>query len=91
MRANTSPIQIKIASPVLCMAQGLTGCGGGGSNMAISNKIIQFDCTNSPSCPSLTISSDPVYVLPNGAASPFRGLADPSLRKDPDNSRLWLS
>ena len=32
-----------------------------------------------------------MYVLPNGQTSPIRGHADPSIRKDPNSDRLWMS
>ena len=79
---------------VLLAALGFTSCGGGSSATLPAAPVvptIQFDCTDSPSCPAISINGDPVYILPNGGASPFRGFADPSLRKDPNSPRLWLS
>ena len=70
----------------------LFSCGGASPAATDTNvQTIHFDCTDSPSCPAISVAGDPIYVLPNGADSPFRGLADPSMRKDPDSARLWLS
>jgi hypothetical protein len=80
----------------LCLGSALLlcACGGGGSAAPVTDptsQTIHFDCTDGPSCPAININGDPLYVLPNGASSPFRGFADPSMRKDPDSARLWLS
>jgi hypothetical protein len=56
-----------------------------------SQGTIQFDCRDNSDCPAISIAGDPVYVLPNGKPGPFRGLADPSMRKDPDSNRIWMS
>lgn len=50
----------------------------------------KFDCT-AANCPRLVINGDPESTLPNGQPAPFRGYADPSIRKDPDSNRLWLA
>jgi hypothetical protein len=49
-----------------------------------------FDCIGS-GCPPLEIAGDAESTLPNGQPSPFRGFADPSMRRDPDSGRLWLA
>lgn len=53
---------------------------------------IKLDCrAASPDCPEVVIAGDPVAELPGGVPSPFRGYGDPSLRRDPQSGRLWLS
>lgn len=49
-----------------------------------------FDCVGK-ACPSIEIAGDAASTLPGGAASPFSGFADPSLRRDPASSDLWLA
>ncbi len=69
-----------------------TACGGGTTGTENNLPVtIKFDCTDGPDCPAINISGDPVYVLPNGKTSPMRGHADPSIRKDPNSDRLWMS
>ncbi len=51
-----------------------------------------FDCLGDGACPEITIQGDPVATLPDGSLSPFRGTADPSIRKDPTtDNKFWLS
>jgi hypothetical protein len=71
----------------------LSGCHGGTDTPPANNPpvTISFDCAAGPSCPEILPAGDPVYTLPNGTPGPYRGLADPSLRKDPNSSRLWMS
>ena len=61
--------------------------GSGPENQPTGQK---FDCT-AASCPGLVINGDPESTLPNGQPAPFRGYADPSIRKDPESNRLWLA
>ena len=76
----------------------LTACGGANNNattdgatqMARAGMPEAFDCA-SIRCPLLTIAGDEVFALPGGQPSPFRGFADPSMRRDPDSGRLWLA
>ena len=59
---------------------------------ATTTQPLVADCTaSSSSCSPITIQGDPPDTLPNGQLSPFRGYADPSLRKDPLSKRLWMS
>jgi len=78
---------------VVVLLTGILGACGSGSTPTtpVTPAAISFNCVAGPSCPVLTISGDPLYVLPNGLPSPYRGFADPSLRKDPNSPRLWLS
>ncbi len=51
-----------------------------------------FDCRDDDGrCPELKIAGDPPFELPGFGLSPFRGYADPSLRRDPRTGVLWLS
>lgn len=84
----TSAIKICLLSSIALTS----ACGGGGGDGGGGTpEVISFDCTDGPQCPAISISGDPVYVLPNNAPSPFSGHADPSIRKDPDSDRLWMS
>lgn len=49
-----------------------------------------FDCVGS-GCPRLVIEGDAPAVLPDGRPSPFRGYADPTIRRDPATGRLWMA
>lgn len=49
-----------------------------------------FDCIGS-ACPSIKIVGDSVSTLPSGEVSPFSGLADPSIRRDPVSGDLWMA
>lgn len=48
-----------------------------------------FDCVGS-ACPPLVIEGDAAATLPDGRPSPFRGFADPTIRRDPGTGRLWM-
>ena len=72
----------------------LTACNsnGGGSKRLPPNPAITFDCrADDGNCPEITISGDPEATLPDMSLSPWRGMGDPSIRKDPNSSRLWMS
>ena len=70
----------------------LAACGGGSSTPTPANPApIAFDCLDGTNCPEILIQGDPEYTLPGGIQSPLRGLADPSIRKDPNSNRLWMS
>lgn len=71
----------------------LTACGSGdGFGRAPLNPAISFDCrVDDGNCPEITISGDPAATLPDMSLSPWRGIGDPSIRKDPNTSRLWMS
>ena len=59
---------------------------------SVAIKTLALDCVGtSASCSAIAIQGDPVSTLPNGQPSPFSGYADPSMRKDPLSSRLWMS
>ncbi len=59
---------------------------------SVAIQPLALDCVGtSASCSAIAIQGDPVSTLPNGQPSPFSGYADPSMRKDPVSSRLWLS
>jgi hypothetical protein len=49
-----------------------------------------FDCVGS-ACPPLVIEGDAPSTLPDGRPSPFRGYADPTIRRDPATGRLWMA
>lgn len=49
----------------------------------------QTDCARA--CAERTVQGDPPATLPNGQASPFRGLADASVRRDPSDGTLWMA
>lgn len=75
----------------------LAGCSGGGSDNPPASstpapvQTLSIDCTGTNAgCPSLTIDGDPPATLPDGSASPVAGFADPSLRRDPAGTTLWL-
>lgn len=89
---------------LLMLSSIVSGCGGGSSNGSdppaeggtsaggSTPQTITFDCTDGLACPQIVAAGDPAYTLPNTTdPGPFSGLADPSLRKDPDSSRLWMS
>jgi hypothetical protein len=50
----------------------------------------EVDCAGQ-ACPELKINGDAASDLPNGQPSPFRGFADPSIRRDPSTGRLWMA
>ena len=53
---------------------------------------VGFDCAASqPGCAEIVIDGDPPSRLPNGPPSPFRGFADPSVRRDPTTGALWMA
>jgi hypothetical protein len=53
---------------------------------------IRLDCTaDSPGCQAFKPVGDSADFIPGYGASPFRGFADPSIRKDPDSHRLWMA
>jgi len=53
---------------------------------------LTLDCTaGSPLCPELAVKGDAAYVLPGYGPAPFRGFADPSIRREPGSGRLWLA
>jgi len=52
----------------------------------------RFSClADSDTCPLVMIEGDPWHELPGSVPSPFRGYADPSVRRDPVTGRLWLT
>jgi len=57
---------------------------------AIAAVAASFDCVG-VTCPVLVIEGDAPATLPNGQPSPFRGFADPTIRRDPDTGRLWIA
>lgn len=72
------------------------GCGGGPSSPSSADPTPTpgpgiVDCRASAACPELAIAGDAPSRLPSGAASPFRGFADPSLRHDPATGTQWLA
>lgn len=53
---------------------------------------LSLDCLgSSPACPEIVVQGDAPATLPGGEASPFRGFADPSVRRDPASGRLWMA
>ena len=48
------------------------------------------DCVDA-ACPVITIEGDAPSRLPDGRPSPFRGVADPSIRRDPVSETLWMA
>jgi hypothetical protein len=53
---------------------------------------LTLDCiANSPDCPQIIINGETPAVLPTGTESPFRGYADPSIRRDPATGYLWMA
>ena len=78
-----------VALIACCGANGNTTTDGA-AHMAQASVPGTFDCIDL-SCPPLEISGDAASTLPNGQPSPFRGFADPSMRRDPDSGRLWLA
>jgi hypothetical protein len=51
-----------------------------------------MDCTaHKTACPAVPIAGDAPATLPDGSPSPYRGFADPSIRRDPDSSTLWMA
>ena len=67
-----------------------TGVGAADVTPASIKARTRFDCLAS-NCPPIVIQGDGPAKLPNGTVSPFSGMADPSLRKDPDSNRIWLA
>jgi len=53
---------------------------------------VEFDCPgDSGDCPALAVVGDEPATLPNGRPSPFRGISDPTIQRDPESARLWLA
>lgn len=53
---------------------------------------ITLDCVaDLPNCPQIEFVGETPAVLPNGAESPFRGYADPTIRHDPKTGDLWMA
>lgn len=51
-----------------------------------------LDCpAAAASCPELSIPPDAPSTVPGMPLSPFRGFADPSIRRDPASGRLWVA
>jgi hypothetical protein len=48
------------------------------------------DCA-APACPDISLAGDREFTLPNGEPGPFRGFADPTVRRDPVTGRLWMA
>jgi hypothetical protein len=54
--------------------------------------LLLTDCLAASSdCPEISIKGDAPATFPNGTDSSFRGYADPSIRKDPNSNRLWMT
>ncbi len=81
------------------MLPSLLACGGSGGSVAqspappVTTSVPQVvDCVPGASgCSLVQIAGDPPYTPPGGQPSPFSGTADPTLRKDPASSALWLA
>lgn len=55
-----------------------------------NNEIEIFDCTDAV-CREIFITGDSYSSLQNGERAPFSGYADPSIRKDPQSDRIWMT
>ena len=75
---------------IACSGANGTATTDGATRMAQAGVQGTFDCIGN-GCPLLEIAGDAEATLPNGQPSPFRGFADPSMRRDPDSGRLWLA
>lgn len=52
----------------------------------------RFDCrADNGRCPEIVITGETAAQIPGYGLAPFRGLGDPSLRRDPRTGALWLS
>ena len=79
-----------LAGLIICCGANGNAATDASTRMAQSGMPGAFDCIGN-SCPLLEIAGDWESTLPNGQPSPFRGFADPSMRRDPDSGRLWLA
>lgn len=51
-----------------------------------------LDCVAGlPDCPQIEFIGETPTVLPDGTESPFRGYADPTIRRDPATGMLWMA
>jgi hypothetical protein len=65
---------------LLCLA-GVPGC--------LAAEPVHKDCAQS--CAERTVQGDPPATLPTGQPSPFRGMADATVRADPIDGTLWMA
>jgi hypothetical protein len=52
--------------------------------------VPRFHCSFDERCPELAIGGESEARI-GGVASPFRGIGDPSLERDPDTGAVWLA
>lgn len=76
----------------VCILAGLACRSESVAEETPSTPVITLDCTaDSPNCPQIELIGESPAVLPNGTESPFRGYADPSVRRDPQTGELWMA
>ncbi len=69
-----------------------TAAGSALATTSPSPTQLEFDCLgDSDACPALLVEGDSPATLPDGRLSPFRGLSDPTIQRDPRSGRLWLA
>lgn len=71
----------------------MTGPGFGRDASSVPPATIPHAATDcvEEACPEIVVQGDPPATLPGGAASPLRGIADPSIRRDPASDGLWMA
>ncbi len=71
---------------VIMLAYLMVGCGGDDKEPPPNNNSVVFDCTETNiSCPQIEFEGD------NFQNTVFSGFADPSIRKDPNTDRIWMT
>lgn len=56
-----------------------------------SAPAVSVDCNSAAVCPELVVEGDPPAVLPSGAPSPLRGYSDPTIRRRPGGTTVWMA
>lgn len=69
------------------------GAAGQGAAVptATAARETTVDCNSPTACPELVVDGDPPATLPSGAPSPLRGYSDPTIRRGPDASTVWMA
>ena len=91
-----APLFAVLLFPVAACGQTSVGVKEQGSVGVRTGKAVSIqarltsDCV-APACSPIVIQGENTARLPNGMVSPFSGMADPSMRKDPASNRIWLA
>ncbi len=89
-RLPWSPKTAGKAGPAVALAAIAAGTSFPSPAGVADSRPTRLDCTPA-AFPALVIRGDDISRYPNGQPAAFRGFADPCVRRDPVNGRLWLA